>query len=320
MFEVTLTRKEREAENIFLFEFQRADGGQLPPFTAGSHIDVHVRPGLIRQYSLCNHPDERHRYQLGVLQTADSRGGSKGMHEDLHVGQTVLISEPRNLFELEPTARHSLLFAGGIGITPILSMADILSDQQQPFSLFYFARSKASAAFLKRIGKANYHPNIQCQFDDDIDQARLDVRALLGSPESGKHLYICGPGGFMDFVLGVARDLHWPAENLHREYFSAPASDGVEGQANDQFEIQLASTGQVLEVGSQQTVTDVLLAAGIEVPVSCQQGICGTCVTTVLEGVPDHRDFYLSDREKAANDQFTPCCSRAKSMRLVLDL
>jgi len=318
MFDVILTRKEREADNIFVFEFQHPDGDQLPAFTAGSHIDVQVRPGLIRQYSLCNHPHERHRYQLGVLQAPDSRGGSKGMHEELEVGQKVSISEPRNLFELEPNARQSLLFAGGIGITPILSMADMLNDQGQPFSLFYFARSAASAAFLQRIEEAAYHANSQFQFDDDIQRARLDVRALLSSPEPGKHLYICGPGGFMDFVLGIARELHWPAENLHREYFSPPAS--VEAQDNDRFEIQLSSTGQLFEVGPQESVSDVLLAAGIEIPMSCQQGICGTCVTNVLEGVPDHRDFYLSDREKAANDQFTPCCSRAKSRRLVLDL
>lgn len=318
MLDVILTRKDREADNIFLFEFQRPDGGQLPPFTAGSHIDVQVRPGLIRQYSLCNHPHERHRYQLGVLQTADSRGGSKGMHEELQVGQNVSISEPRNLFELEPNAKQTLLFAGGIGITPILSMADILNHRGHPFSLFYFARSAASAAFLQRIEEAPYRTRIQCQFDDAIDQARLDVRALLGNPDPGKHLYICGPGGFMDFVLGIAREQNWSAENLHREYFSPPAN--VDDSDNDRFEIQLSSTGQRFEVGPQQSVADVLLAAGIDVPVSCQQGICGTCVTKVLEGVPDHRDFYLSDREKIANDQFTPCCSRAKSKRLVLDL
>jgi vanillate O-demethylase ferredoxin subunit len=318
MFEVILTRKELEAENIFLFEFQHPDGSALPPFTAGSHIDVQVRPGLIRQYSLCNHPDERHRYQLGVLQTADSRGGSKGMHEDLHVGQTVWISEPRNLFELEPQAGHSLLFAGGIGITPILSMAEVLSDRGHSFSLYYFARSAASAAFVKRVEASSYSSSSQYQFDAAEDQARLDVRELLSHPQPHKHLYICGPGGFMDFVLGVARELHWPEANLHREYFSAPASG--EEQSSDRFEIQVASTGQILEVGPRETVTDVLLAVGIEIPVSCQQGICGTCVTKVLDGVPDHRDFYLSDREKTSNDQFTPCCSRAKSKRLVLDL
>ncbi|UII69878.1 PDR/VanB family oxidoreductase [Pseudomonas sp. HN11] len=318
MFEVILTRKELEAENIFLFEFQHPDGSALPPFTAGSHIDVQVRPGLIRQYSLCNHPQERHRYQLGVLQTAESRGGSKGMHEDLHIGQTVLISEPRNLFELEQDASHSLLFAGGIGITPILSMAEVLSDRGHSFSLYYFARSASSAAFIKRVGKSRYCDSTFCQFDDDDTQARLDIKVLLNNPEPRKHLYICGPGGFMDFVLGVAREQQWPEANLHREYFSAPGTP--EEQSSDQFEIQVASTGQILEVGPQQTVTDVLLTAGIEIPVSCQQGICGTCVTKVLDGVPDHRDYYLSDREKASNDQFTPCCSRAKSSRLVLDL
>ncbi|WP_029920363.1 PDR/VanB family oxidoreductase [Nevskia soli] len=314
MLDVVIARKEREAEGVFSFELKHASGGELPAFDAGSHVDVVVGPGLVRQYSLCNSPAERHRYVIGVLKTPDSRGGSKGLHERFEVGHRLQISEPRNLFPLE-SAGESLLFAGGIGITPILCMADSLCRQGRPFRLFYFTRDAGRAAFRTQMETAPYREHCRFQFDDSPAQDKLDVKQLLKGPERDKHLYICGPGGFMDYILDTARAQGWHETNLHREYFSAAAVSG-----NDElFEVQVGAQGPVYAVPQGRSVVDVLREAGIDIAVSCEQGICGTCVTRVIDGIPDHRDLYLSDAEKAANDQFTPCCSRARSARLVIE-
>ncbi|WP_437880622.1 PDR/VanB family oxidoreductase [Pseudomonas sp. LRF_L74] len=314
MFDVIVARKQNEAEGISSFELAREDGQPLPPFSAGAHIDVHLGNGLVRQYSLCNRASETHRYQIAVLHEPASRGGSRFLHESVEEGQRLRIGEPRNLFALDGGARHSLLFAGGIGITPILCMAERLQHVDASFELFYSARSRQRAAFVERLGEPAFAAQTRLCFDDETP---LDIAAVLMNPESDTHLYVCGPAGYMAFVLDAARAAGWPESRLHREYFGA---DPEANRAGEAFEIEIASSGDVLLVAPDQSVIDVLYDVGIEVPVSCEQGICGTCLTRVLDGVPDHRDSFLTAEQRAANNQFTPCCSRANTPRLVLDL
>lgn len=304
------------AEGIVGFELQRADAGSLPAFTAGAHLDVMLPGDVIRQYSLCNDPSETHRYCLGVLKESDGRGGSAAMHE-LKKGAKLQISAPRNNFELEPNAQKTLLLAGGIGITPILCMAHALHARGEDFELHYCARNKSRMAFRKQLEDAPYSDRVQLHFDDGSQAQKFDMDMLAKAPEVGTHLYVCGPTGFMDAVLSRAKE-SWPAAALHREYFSADVAD-TDGEGRS-FKIQISSTGDILEVPAEKSIVEVLADIGIEIPTSCEQGICGTCLTPVLQGTPDHRDLVLTEGEHADNDQMTLCCSRALTDLLVLDL
>ncbi|GAN78843.1 PDR/VanB family oxidoreductase [Acidocella aminolytica] len=304
-----------EAVGVRSFTLSRMEGA-LPPFTAGAHVDVHLPNGLVRQYSLYSAPDAGGDYEIAVLREPESRGGSVAMHA-LAVGDTLVISPPRNQFPLDETAEKTLLFAGGIGITPILAMAQRLHRLGLDFELHYCARTSSRAAFLNLLKGAPFAARVFTHFDDGEEAQKLNAPALLATPETGAHLYVCGPGGFMEHVLSSARAAGWEESRLHREYFSAPV---METEGKQPFEIEIASTGQVLTVPADHTAWEVLDKAGLYVPVSCEQGICGTCLVGVKAGIPDHRDSYLTDEEHEANDQFTPCCSRAKSARLVLDL
>lgn len=314
--QVRLARKQAEAHDIFSFELVAVSGDALPAFAAGAHVDVHLGNGIIRQYSLCNPPSETHRYLLGVLRDLASRGGSQAMHA-LQEGQALQISAPRNHFALASQARRHLLLAGGIGVTPILCMAEELSQAGASFEMHYCARSRQRAAFIGHLQVAPFAAAVQLHFDDEPAEQRLDLGAILRQPDNGTHLYVCGPKGFMDAVLATARSQGWAESQLHFEYFAAEV---VKSDDDADFEVQLASSGQVLCVARDQTVAQALAAVGVEVPMSCEQGVCGTCLTRILDGVPEHRDMFLTPQEQAKNDQFTPCCSRAKSRRLVLDL
>ena len=314
---VRVAHKWTEAQDICAFELVNADGGALPAFSAGSHIDVHLPNGLTRQYSLCNDPTEMHRYQLGVLRDAASRGGSNAMHELVQAGDVLPISGPKNHFPLAHEAGRSLLLAGGIGVTPILCMAERLAITGANFEMHYCTRSRERTAFAERIAASAFAQHVQFHFDDGEAAQKLDIAALLATPVAGTHLYVCGPKGFMDAVLGTARARGWPEPQIHYEFFAA---DPVQHDADASFEVRLASSGRIVVVPKDRTVVQALAEAGVEVATSCEQGVCGTCLTRVLEGVPDHRDLYLTPEEQAANDQFTPCCSRAKTPRLVLDL
>ncbi|CAI8702431.1 MULTISPECIES: PDR/VanB family oxidoreductase [Pseudomonas] len=316
MIEVVVTSRNNEALDICSYELACAQGGQLPGFSAGAHIDVHLPGGLIRQYSLCNHPQERHRYLIGVLKDSASRGGSQGLHEQVNSGDRLFISEPRNLFPLVAEGRRSLLFAGGIGITPILCMAEQLAHSGADFELHYCARSSDRAAFVERLKGASFADRVHLHFDEEAD-SRLDAARVLAHPQPDVHLYVCGPSGFMQHVLDSAKAQGWSDGQLHREYFAAAP---VDTSADGSFQVKLGSSGQVFDVPADKTVVQVLESHGVEIALSCEQGICGTCLTRVLEGVPDHRDLFLTEEEQAANDQFTPCCSRAKTRLLVLDL
>jgi vanillate O-demethylase ferredoxin subunit len=315
--EVRVAAKVVEAADICSFELVAADGGPLPAFSAGSHIDVQVPGGLTRQYSLCNDPAETHRYQIAVLRDAKGRGGSAAMHDALQPGDVVRIGAPKNHFALAHEARHSLLLAGGIGVTPILCMAERLAIAGASFDMHYCTRARQRTAFVDRIARSRFADRVHFHFDDGAPAQRFDIAACLAAAGSGVHLYVCGPKGFMDAVLGTARAGGWPEAQLHYEFFGAELAPSAQDAS---FEVQLASSGRIVKVAKDQTVVEALAAAGIDVMTSCGQGVCGTCVTRILERVPDHKDMYLSPGEQAANDQFMPCCSRAKSPRLVLDL
>ncbi|VVD65776.1 Vanillate O-demethylase oxidoreductase [Pandoraea iniqua] len=312
---VRLANKQDVATDICAFDLVSLDGSPLPGFTAGAHIDVHLPGGLVRQYSLCNAPGETERYRLGVLRDPASRGGSTGMHA-LSPGVELEISEPRNHFPLVDTAKHSILLAGGIGVTPILAMAETLAAAGASFEVHYCTREPARTAFGERFAQADLTGNTRVYHDSE--GARADLDAILAQPSGGKHLYVCGPAGFIDAVLARAEAAQWPEGNVHREYFAAPAA--TDSASDAAFQVKLHSTGRVIDVKADETIVAALAAQGIEIQMSCEQGVCGTCLTRVIDGTPDHRDVYLTDEERAANDQMLPCCSRSKSAMLVLDL
>ena len=314
---VRVARKQQEAVDICSFELVAEDGAALPAFSAGSHVDVHLPGGLVRPYSLCNPPGENHRYLIGVLRDPASRGGSQAMHDQVQEGQTLQISAPANHFALAHEARKHLLLAGGIGVTPILCMAERLANTGADFEMHYCTRSPDRTAFYPRIAASSFAPKVQFHFDDGMAEQKLDIPALLNALTSGVHLYVCGPKGFMDAVLNTARSQGWPEDQLHYEFFAGAVATS---DTDASFEVQIASSGQIVVVPRDKTVVQALAEAGVEVQMSCEQGVCGTCLTRVIEGIPDHKDMYLTPEEQAANDQFTPCCSRSKTPRLVLDL
>lgn len=314
---VRVARKHKETPEISTFELVSADGVSLPAFAAGAHIDVTLPNGLTRQYSLCNDQTESHRYLIGVLRDPSSRGGSSAMHEQVEEGALLQISPPKNHFSLAHGAKKSLLLAGGIGVTPILCMAERLANVGEDFEMHYCTRSAERTAFLQRIADSAFAGRVAMHFDDDIAAGKLDIEALLSSQSADVHLYVCGPKGFMDAVLDAARSRGWREDRLHYEFFAAEVARST---ADQSFTIQLGSSGRVIPVKPEQTVVEALANAGIEVPTSCEQGVCGTCITRVLEGEPDHRDSYLTPEEQGQNDQFLPCCSRSRTAVLVLDL
>ncbi len=316
LLNVRVKRRTDEAEGVCSFELVSENGAPLPSFTAGAHIDVNVAPGLTRQYSLCNDPQDCGHYRIAVLREPQSRGGSAGMHERVQVGDLLQVSEPRNHFRLTK-ARKSLLMAGGIGVTPILAMAKTLHVAGETFEMHYCGRSAERMAFLHEIAQADFANPVFVHTDDGAPEQKFAASQVLSAPSADTHLYVCGPSGFMEHVLESARKFGWSDAQLHREYFAG----SVTAQATDGcFDVRLARSKKTLSVPADKSVLDILLANGVDIPVSCEAGVCGTCLTRVLEGTPDHRDTFLTDAERAANDQFTPCCSRAMSPLLVLDI
>ncbi|KTT46447.1 Vanillate O-demethylase oxidoreductase [Pseudomonas oryzihabitans] len=317
MLDLIVTAVQREAPSILAFDLARADGGPLPGFTAGAHLEVTLDDGLIRHYSLCATPEPSpSHYRIAVLLVPESRGGSQAMHR-LQVGDRLQVSEPRNLFALAPDARRTQLLAGGIGITPLLAMAEQLHQQGAHFQLRYLVRDREHAAFIPWLKARPYADRVKVHFDQQEPALRPNFQYLLGPAAPDDHLYVCGPAGFMAAVVEAAQAQGWQPGQIHREYFAAdPAAQGEQRP----FEVELARSGRCVQVPAERSVVQVLADLGIVLPVSCGQGLCGTCLTPVLAGEPEHRDLFLSAAEHAANDRFTPCCSRAKSERLVLDL
>jgi vanillate O-demethylase ferredoxin subunit len=286
----------------------------LPPFTAGSHIELRLPSGRVRQYSLCNSPGRR--YQIAVKPEPGGRGGSMEVHEVLQTGAVVTISSPRNNFELIP-ADHYVLVAGGIGVTPLLSMAHELWAAGTPFRLHICAQDADAVPFGAELSNLPFAEAITVHLDAAAGRTSLAAASDLGAWQAGTELYLCGPAGFMDWVSDSALGLGWPLDTIHREYFNAPVFDITESRP---FDVVLARRGLTLHIPAGRQILDVLEENSIAVPWACSQGVCGTCVTSVLEGEPDHRDAVLSPQERAANCSMCLCVSRAKSEKLVLDL
>ncbi len=307
-------KRRDDGRDIVILDLVALDGSALPRFEPGAHVDV-IIDGLIRQYSLCGDPADSFRYRLGILLEPKSRGGSSSIHRKVVQGSLLTVSEPKNHFPLEPTARHSILLAGGIGVTPILAMAHQLSASGAEFEFHYCARSAARMAFVRELSACDYKDRLQFHLDDGPEEQKFDAKAVLGSPRDDVHLYVCGPAGFMDYVRNAAETLGWHADNVHYEYFAAEVD-----QSGGAFMVRAEKSGVEVEVHSGETIAAALERVGIFVPVSCEQGVCGTCLIRVVAGMPDHRDFYLTDAEHTANDAMTVCCSRSKTPRIVLDL
>jgi vanillate O-demethylase ferredoxin subunit len=304
-----------ETADISVLEFRRPDRAALPPFSAGSHIDLHLGNGLVRSYSLINCPSETHRYVIGVKKEPGSRGGSRFIHEQLNAGDELDIDEPRNNFRLCESAPRSVLIAGGIGITPFASMVRRLEQLGRPWELHYAARNRYSAVFVRQL--ASYGSKVRFYFPNEYSVPlayRIDFDKVIAEAPADAHVYCCGPPNMLAAFGKAASAL--PSEQTHLEFFSnAEAVD----KAGD-FNVRLARSGQTIEVCSGESILDALLKRGIDAPYSCLEGVCSSCETRVISGIPDHRDLILSKEEREANDRMLICCSRSKSATLVLDL
>jgi tetrachlorobenzoquinone reductase len=305
-----LTAIRYAAEAIHLYEFADREGCALPAFAAGAHIDLHLPNGLVRQYSLCNPQGETHRYVVGIKRDPASRGGSGYVHDQLRVGALLTLGGPRNHFALREDAPHSVLIAGGIGVTPIACMAQRLRALGASFELHYSVRRRAEAAFLDVLAG----PQLRLHVDAEHGGTPLALAGIVASAPAGAHLYCCGPGLMLDAFEAAARG--FPAGQVHLERFAAAAPAASDGG----FTVQLARSGRSLFVTRGSTILDTLRQGGVAVQASCQQGICGSCETRVLAGHPDHRDSLLSDDEKQSNQVMMVCCSGSRDPVLVLDL
>ncbi len=316
MLEVQVIAKQLRSQNVVSVDLAALNGAELPAFEAGAHIDLHLQNGLVRQYSLFHSPKQGDQYRIAIQLAKPSRGGSHWVHRNLQVGDIISISEPKNVFQLAEHAPKHVLFAGGIGITPLLSMAECLSDSNQEFELHYSAKSRGEAAFSEEISVSPWAEQAQFYFSDQGN--RLDAGKIFADLDPKAHIYVCGPERYINYVLQTAKEANWPEEQVHRELFQAPTSS--EESENTAFELHLSLSGLTLDVPAESSVLDVLTEAGIDVPFSCGEGVCGTCITNVVDGTPEHRDHYLTDKEKACNREFLPCCSRSKTPSLTIEL
>lgn len=302
-----------EALGVMRVELAAADGAELPPFEPGAHLTLHLPGGLQRQYSLVNDWRERHRYVLGVGLAAESRGGSRFVHASLRVGDEVDVSGPVNNFHLVADAPRYLFIAGGIGITPILAMIRRCNAQGQAWCLVHAARSRVRLAFYEDLRALGGSVRWHC---DDEQGQPIDVAALMAEVESDTHVYCCGPGPQMAAVQ--QHGAHLPPDNLHFEWFNAPAGE-VPADAPEGFWIDLKRSGASLHVPPHQSILEVLEQHGYEVPFSCREGLCGTCETVVCEGEPEHHDYVYPPAQRPQLRTMLVCVSRARSPRLVLD-
>lgn len=305
-----------ETDRVKSFRLRALDGKELPEFQSGAHLQLKVKlpddREAQRHYSLLNDPEDRSSYEIAVLRETEGRGGSLYMHEYVQEGDLLEIQNPKNEFPMVSNASHSILIAGGIGITPILSMMHSLTSENKSFELHYSARSLSGLAFRDRIEHltgdstnfyASKEPNAQ----------RLDLNELLATPKPGVHVYVCGPRGMINAVREMAATRGWALSQIHFESFGAqPLADDKE------IRVHLARSNRTITVPAERSVLDVLLDANVVVPHDCKRGECTMCVTPVLDGEPDHRDFCLSPEDKASS--MCLCVSRAQGKELQLDL
>ncbi|QGU85864.1 PDR/VanB family oxidoreductase [Erwinia sorbitola] len=316
--EVIVDALSRQGSKNIALTLVSADGGPLPSWQAGAHVDLHLAGGLVRQYSLAGDPQQRDSYLLCVKREAASRGGSRFVHEQLRLGQRLTLSVPRNIFSLQP-AEHSVLMAGGIGITPLLAMAEQLDASGQSFELHYYVKTQADVAFRTRLHQGFRHGSCTLWSGCEGHSPRRDLPPVLHQPE-GKRLYLCGPAAFMAHGEAEAINRGWSADRIHSEAFSAVAIP-ASAESAEGFTVTLSSSGNSYFVPPEKSIAVVLLEHQVAVPLSCEMGICGACLTPVLSGEVDHRDTVQSQAEKSCSDQqIALCCSRSRTPELVIAL
>ncbi len=305
-----------EAQGINSWELVPVKGGELPPFTAGSHIDLHLSNGLVRSYSLTNTQDERHRYVVAINNDPQSKGGSRLVHEKLRAGDTLKVAPPRNNFELVENANHVVFIAGGIGVTPMWCMIQRLEKLGKSWELHYSTRTRVMCAFHDKLQELEKKKpgRVKLNFDQEPGGKMTDIKAVIASLPADAHIYCCGPNPMLKAFEEACASR--PPANVHVEYFTAKAEAAVDGG----YTVVLARSGKSFQVPPGKTILDVLLDSKIDAPFSCMQGVCGTCETKVLEGTPDHRDSVLTPDEQASGKTMMICCSGSKSDKLVLDM
>ena len=305
----------REAEGILGLELvPLTPDTPLPAAEPGAHVDLHLGSGCARSYSLTN-PGERDRWTVAVNLDAASRGGSKWIHESLQPGATLEVEGPRNHFVLDETAPHSVLIAGGIGVTPLLAMARRLAALGKSWSLHYAARSRAKMAFADTLGelarRSGARLDLRCDHEGD---APLDLAAIVAALPEGAHVYACGPVGMLAAFEAATAGL--APERVHLEHFAPTQQAATAGG----YTVKLARDGRSVPIAPGRSILDALIGIGLNPPHSCREGTCGSCEARVVEGTPDHRDEVLTDAEQAEGKRMMICCSGSKSPLLVLDL
>ncbi len=312
LLSVQVTAMRLEAKGIVSIELGKPDQDNLPSFEAGSHIDLHLANGLVRSYSLLSSPQNQTHYIVAVLNDRDSSGGSRFIHEKLRVGDLIAISAPRNNFSVDFSAEHSVLIAGGIGVTPIMCMLNDLRAKKKQVEVLYCARSRSEAAFVDMLSQ---YPEVQFHFDDE-QSAPPDLKSYLDKRPKDSHVYCCGPTKMLDAFENLCEALHMP--NVHVEHFAA--AEDMQSVQNDEYVVTLSQSNKTISVPAGKSLLDAILDAGVNIDHSCREGICGACETKVLEGIPDHRDNVLTKSERAANKTIMVCVSGCICKKLILDV
>ncbi|GGY09405.1 iron-sulfur protein [Litchfieldella qijiaojingensis] len=314
MNDLKVTALDAIADGIYRFEFTHPDGDDLPEFTSGAHVHVQVPNGQVRRYSLCNDPDEQDRYVIAVKREEEGTGGSKSLVDETKVGDHLQVSEPHNDFELKGNPARYVFIAGGIGITPIMSMIHHLqATGGKPFKLYYLTREPSQTAFLEELSGPEYRGKVVIHHDHGDPDDSFDLWPVLETPK-GAHIYCCGPRGLMEAVRDMTG--HWTPSSVHFEDFGTgqPAS----AEEDKPFTVRLHKTGEAIPVPVGVSILEALRVNGHHVPYSCESGTCGSCRTRLLEGEAEHRDLVLSEAEQ--QDNIMVCVSRSCSKELVIDL
>lgn len=317
--EVRVSRMQWEAEGVLSLRLTRIESEDpMPEWAPGDHIDVYVPDGTTRQYSLCGDPTDRGHWEIAVLREHEGRGGSAYIHDELRVGDRLLVTRPRNTFALEDASHHALV-AGGIGITPMMAMAEHLAREDRPFHLTYGGRTSGAMAFRDRLAVLGD----RVSFLAEDAQGRPDLETLVRDLPEGGLVYVCGPLGLLQAVQAAAEAVHGPDHDVVRfELFSRDGLEPVVGQAldADDYELVLARSGHTLRLAPEDNILDKALALGVDVDNDCREGICGSCVTAIISGEVDHRDLVMTKKEHAAMKEMMICVSRPTCARLELDL
>lgn len=311
-----VARLTQEAQDVLGLELRAPDGGALPGFTAGAHVDLQLPGGMCRQYSLANSPTDSNRYVLGIGLAPASRGGSAFVHQRMAVGDAVEVSEPRALFGIASDAAEHLFVAGGIGITPILSMIQWCEATAKPWRLLYCVRTRARAAYAWTLAR---HGDRVLLHVDQESSAAPDLAGWLRGAAPGAHVYCCGPEGLMNAVYTAATEVGLAKDATHFERFAPPQASTPSAPAGA-FTVVLHRSGKRIDIPPEQSMLEALEQANVSIPFSCREGMCRSCEVTLIAGEADHRDFVLSDQERETHACMLPCVSRARSTELVVDL